>query len=285
MSKSSADPFLWGLFHGDRHSRPQGPPDRLVDLEGGGRIEIGRYAPDLSRGPDQRRHGNHRRRELHAGPGGLCHRFGLARRLRPEPVHRQHRPRSRIGNNVWIGDSAIVCKGVRIGENSIIGAGSVVVRDIPANAIAAGNPASVLKYLDPGRPVKTRAEWLADPRELAAQFDLIDRHLMGKNTWMGWIRSLILPRKGGLTPPLNPLPPRGGENACDPPAKGGEDRYDSAKFPPPQRGRGRVGEEFVESTESNERREANKSRHCCTALSAGRGARPAARRDLCRRRL
>jgi acetyltransferase-like isoleucine patch superfamily enzyme len=104
------------------------------------------------------------------------------------PVH--------IGNNSWIGDSAIVCKGVRIGENSIIGAGSVVVRDIPANAIAAGNPASVLKYLEPGRPVKTRAEWLANPRELAAQFDLIDRHLMGKNTWMGWIRSLILPRKG-----------------------------------------------------------------------------------------
>jgi acetyltransferase-like isoleucine patch superfamily enzyme len=104
------------------------------------------------------------------------------------PVH--------IESNAWIGDSAIICKGVRIGENSIIGAGSVVVRDIPANAIAAGNPATVLKYLEPGRPVKTRAEWLANPRELAAQFDVIDRHLMGKNTWMGWIRSLILPRKG-----------------------------------------------------------------------------------------
>jgi len=102
----------------------------------------------------------------------------------------------KIGNNVWIGDSAIVCKGVRIGENSIIGAGSVVARDIPANAVAAGNPAAVLKYLEPGRPVKTRAEWLADPGKLAAQFDLIDRHLMERNTWRGWIRSLIQPRKG-----------------------------------------------------------------------------------------
>ena len=101
-----------------------------------------------------------------------------------------------IGNNVWIGDSAIICKGVRIGENSVIGAGSVVVRDIPANAVAAGNPAVVLKYLEPGRPVKTRAEWLANPGELAAQFDLIDRHLMERNTWIGWIRSLIQPHMG-----------------------------------------------------------------------------------------
>jgi acetyltransferase-like isoleucine patch superfamily enzyme len=101
-----------------------------------------------------------------------------------------------VGNNSWIGDSAIICKGVHIGENSIVGAGSVVVRDIPANAVAAGNPASVLKYLEPGKPVKTRAEWLANPQELAAQFDLIDRHLMGNNTWMHWIRSLILPHKG-----------------------------------------------------------------------------------------
>ncbi len=102
----------------------------------------------------------------------------------------------RIEDNVWIGDSAIVCKGVRIGANSIIGAGSVVVRDIPANAVAAGNPATVLKYLEPGRPIKTRAEWLADPGALADQFDQIDRHLMKDNTWFGWLKSLIRPRRG-----------------------------------------------------------------------------------------
>jgi acetyltransferase-like isoleucine patch superfamily enzyme len=101
-----------------------------------------------------------------------------------------------IGDNVWIGDSVIVCKGVRIGENSIIGAGSVVVRDIPANRVAAGNPAVVVKSLEENRPIKTRAQWLADPVALAAQFDAIDRHFMRSNTWLGWIRSLIRPMPG-----------------------------------------------------------------------------------------
>jgi acetyltransferase-like isoleucine patch superfamily enzyme len=101
-----------------------------------------------------------------------------------------------IEDNVWIGDSAIVGKGVRIGENSIIGAGSVVVKDIPANAVAAGNPAVVLKHLDPDRPMKTRGDWLADPSALAAEFDAIDRHLMRNNTWQGWIRSIVRPRRG-----------------------------------------------------------------------------------------
>jgi acetyltransferase-like isoleucine patch superfamily enzyme len=59
-----------------------------------------------------------------------------------------------LENNVWIGDSAIICKGVRIGENSIIGAGSVVRKDVPPNAVVIGNPAKVVKYLDPERIVK-----------------------------------------------------------------------------------------------------------------------------------
>jgi acetyltransferase-like isoleucine patch superfamily enzyme len=101
-----------------------------------------------------------------------------------------------IGRNVWIGDSALVCKGVRIGDNSIVGAGSVVVRDIPPNAVAAGNPAVVLKELDPEQPIRTRADWLADPASLSAQFAEIDRHWMRDNTWAGWIRSLIRPRRG-----------------------------------------------------------------------------------------
>ncbi len=104
------------------------------------------------------------------------------------PVH--------IGENVWVGDSAIVCKGVSIGNNSIIGAGAVVVKDIPENTIAAGNPAAVLKTLDPGRPIRTRRDWLGDPDSLASQFDLLDRHFMRGNTWLGWVRSLILPRQG-----------------------------------------------------------------------------------------
>jgi acetyltransferase-like isoleucine patch superfamily enzyme len=56
-----------------------------------------------------------------------------------------------IERGVWLCDSAIICKGVHIGENSIVGAGSVVRRDVPPNVIVAGNPAKVVKRLDPGK--------------------------------------------------------------------------------------------------------------------------------------
>jgi len=52
-----------------------------------------------------------------------------------------------IGSNVWIGGGAIVLAGVTIGDNSVIGAGSVVVRDIPADVVAVGNPARVIRQL------------------------------------------------------------------------------------------------------------------------------------------
>lgn len=58
-----------------------------------------------------------------------------------------------LKKGVWIGDSAIVCKGVTIGENSIVAAGSVVVKDVPPNVIAGGNPARVIKKLDPKKIV------------------------------------------------------------------------------------------------------------------------------------
>ncbi len=51
----------------------------------------------------------------------------------------------RIGNNVWLGGSVIVCAGVTIGDNTTIGAGSVVTKDIPANVFAAGNPCRVIR--------------------------------------------------------------------------------------------------------------------------------------------
>ena len=50
-----------------------------------------------------------------------------------------------IGANVWIGGGAIVLAGVTIGDNAVIGAGSVVTRDVPANAVAVGNPARVIR--------------------------------------------------------------------------------------------------------------------------------------------
>lgn len=53
----------------------------------------------------------------------------------------------RIGDNVFIGTACIICKGVSIGNNSIIAAGSVVTKDIPANEIWGGNPASFIRKI------------------------------------------------------------------------------------------------------------------------------------------
>ncbi|MGE5290984.1 MAG: sugar O-acetyltransferase [Micromonosporaceae bacterium] len=52
-----------------------------------------------------------------------------------------------IGNNAWLGGGVIVLPGITIGENTVVGAGAVVTRDLPANVIAAGNPARVVRSL------------------------------------------------------------------------------------------------------------------------------------------
>ena len=54
----------------------------------------------------------------------------------------------RVGNNVWIGGNVCVMPGVTIGDNTVIGAGSVVVHDIPAGVLAAGNPCRAIRRLD-----------------------------------------------------------------------------------------------------------------------------------------
>ena len=51
----------------------------------------------------------------------------------------------RIGENVWIGANTVIVPGVSIGKNSVIGAGSVVTKDIPENVVAVGNPCRVLR--------------------------------------------------------------------------------------------------------------------------------------------
>jgi len=52
-----------------------------------------------------------------------------------------------IGSDVWVGGGAIICPGVKIGAKSVIGAGSVVTRDVPEGVFAAGNPCRVVREL------------------------------------------------------------------------------------------------------------------------------------------
>lgn len=52
-----------------------------------------------------------------------------------------------IGSDVWVGGSAVICPGVSIGDRSVIGAGSVVTKDIPPDVFAAGNPCKVVRVL------------------------------------------------------------------------------------------------------------------------------------------
>ncbi len=95
-----------------------------------------------------------------------------------------------LEKNVWIGDSATVCKGVTIGENSIIGAGSVVTKDVPKNSVYAGNPAKLVKELDESEFV-SRESFFSDPKKLANDFDMLDRYTLAKNSTFSWIKSLI----------------------------------------------------------------------------------------------
>ncbi len=53
-----------------------------------------------------------------------------------------------IGADVWVGGGAIICPGVRIGDRTVIGAGSVVTRDIPSDVLAVGNPCRVMRPIE-----------------------------------------------------------------------------------------------------------------------------------------
>jgi carbonic anhydrase/acetyltransferase-like protein (isoleucine patch superfamily) len=85
---------------------------------------------------------------------------------------------------------------VSIGRNSVIGAGSVVASDIPENVIAAGNPAKVIKPLDPEKELVTRARIFEDPVALERETESINSYVLKNNTFLNWIRSKIMPRRG-----------------------------------------------------------------------------------------
>ena len=100
-----------------------------------------------------------------------------------------------LGDNVWIGDSAIVCKGVRIGDNSIVGAGAVVARDVPPNTIVAGNPARPVKQLDEARGFRRRQDLFHASEDYEVYLERYDAFMLAENTFGRWLRSLILPTR------------------------------------------------------------------------------------------
>ena len=101
------------------------------------------------------------------------------------PVH--------IGDNVWLGDHATVLKGVTIGANSVVAARAVVTKDVPANVIVAGNPARVVRELDPQRRIVTRLDYFADPEGQAQFFDAVDREVLSRNSLLRWLWSIVYP--------------------------------------------------------------------------------------------
>lgn len=53
-----------------------------------------------------------------------------------------------IGDNVWIGGSAVILPGVKIGDNSVVAGGAVVTKDVPSNVVVGGNPAKIIKEIN-----------------------------------------------------------------------------------------------------------------------------------------
>jgi acetyltransferase-like isoleucine patch superfamily enzyme len=100
-----------------------------------------------------------------------------------------------LGDNVWIGDSALVCKGVTLGDNAIVGAGSVVTRDVPANTVVAGNPARPIKELDAGQPFTRRQDLFERSESYEAFLERYDRFMLQENSLPRWLRSLVLPTR------------------------------------------------------------------------------------------
>ena len=104
----------------------------------------------------------------------------------PKPV--------KIHKNVWIGERSIILKGTQIGENSIIGAGSVVNGNIPPNSVYAGNPAKEVKKLDEGSFI-TREELFNDSSTYLQDLNIIEENMLGNNSFFGWIKSMFWPKK------------------------------------------------------------------------------------------
>ena len=99
-----------------------------------------------------------------------------------------------IQENVWIGEKSLILKGSKIGKNSIIGAGSVVSGEVPANVIFAGNPAKQIKKLDE-KSFKTRESLFSESSTYLEDLLTIEKKTLEHNSLINWLKSLIWPEK------------------------------------------------------------------------------------------
>lgn len=82
--------------------------------------------------------------------------------------------KAKIGNNIWFGENVTVLKEVTIGDNCIIGFGSIVTKDIPANSVAVGSPAKIICTIDEyydKRKVTYRTEVMDYAKSIIESFD------------------------------------------------------------------------------------------------------------------
>ena len=98
-----------------------------------------------------------------------------------------------LGNNVWVGQRAIIGKGVAIGDNSIVAAGAVVTRDVPSNTIVGGNPALPIKNIDPDRRMLTREFLFNQVNDYNDKHVQLPEQLAAKNTSLKWLKTQFFP--------------------------------------------------------------------------------------------
>jgi acetyltransferase-like isoleucine patch superfamily enzyme len=102
-----------------------------------------------------------------------------------------------LKKNAWIGLRAIIGKGITIGENSVVAAGAVVVEDVADNVVVGGNPAKIIKQINPKRHILTREYLFQHDNETLSTYlntqRELDKYLLHGNSLWHWLKTKILP--------------------------------------------------------------------------------------------